>query len=348
MTGEAERGRGRTASRWVLPFILILAAAPAAGGEVSTVLSLEAGGLVSYSDLDGWSADGVFSQTNELGFEYFGKASGERGDFLTFDLQTRLSYDPARPDDEPWAIEVHNAWLEYKLGLGQQVRAGHFEPAFGLERAVDTHGTLLQTLAMDAVGAKHDWGVAYRGQLGGADLEVAAQIGSGMGIERKDGSFLATARASTPPGGAFRIGGSLLHGRTLDSMGMRTIPQPLYSETATERTMAGADAEWSAGALDLSLDAAAGWIEDQGAVGGLLQVGAPFPRTDALRVEAQFSAWWEEHVDEEAALSAVVCASYRLTPGWTLRAAIASDRSYGNIPDETRLVFQAYYYGVAP
>ena len=188
----AKRMTGRLAlgALWGLLPLLVALAPAADAARASSVFSAEASAVGGYSDGDGWTLNGIGGQTNSIGFEYLARLSGDRGDFLTFDLQTRLSYDPMRPDDEPWAVEVHNAWVEHKLGLGSNVRAGHFEPAFGLERALDTHGTLLQTLIGEDLGFKHDWGVGYRGILGALDVEAAAQLGSGMGIDRRDGSFL--------------------------------------------------------------------------------------------------------------------------------------------------------------
>jgi hypothetical protein len=344
----AKRMTGRLAlgALWgLLP--LSVALAPAAdAARASSVFSAEASAVGGYSDGDGWTLNGVGAQTNSIGFEYLARLSGDRGDILTFDLQTRLSYDPMRPDDEPWAIEVHNAWVEHKLGLGSNVRAGHFEPAFGLERALDTHGTLLQTLIGEDVGFKHDWGLGYRGILGALDFEAAAQLGSGMGIERRDGSFLATARVSSPPGAAFQYGVSALHGRVLASMGMRTIPQPVFEPDAVTKTRVGADARWDAGSFLLAGEVTAGRDDDASVLGTLLQVGWPIPGLDALTLETQGQYWSRAAGADESSLG--VSASYRLSEGWTLRAAAFQGLSGAAADEPTQVVFQAYYYGGLP
>jgi len=108
----------------------------------------------------------------------------------------------------------------------ESIRAGHFDPAFGLEPVTDTHGTLLQTLAPKNIGFKKDWGIGYRGLLGKFDYQLAVQLGSGMGIRRKDGSYLLTGRISTPQTRDTQIGLSFLYGRTLVSGQSWTIPAP--------------------------------------------------------------------------------------------------------------------------
>jgi hypothetical protein len=326
--------------------VVLLAAAPSVPASAGSLFSAELSALGGYSDDDGWTLDGAAGQTNSVGFEYLLRLSGDRGDYLTADLQTRLSYDPTRPEDEPWALEIHNAWAEHRLGLGRNVRLGHFEPAYGLERALDTHGTLLQTLAEDDVGFKHDWGVGYRGIAGPLDLEVAAQLGSGMGIERRDGSFLVTSRLSNPPGGPVSYGVSGLHGRTLESMGMRTVPAPLFAPEAVEKTRAGVDARWEVGAVALDGEVTAGTDDGEGVLGALLQAAWRVPALDALTLEAQGRYWSRAAGGDESALA--VCGSLRVTQGWTLRAAAFRGLSGAAAEEPARVVFQAYYYGGLP
>jgi hypothetical protein len=345
MARTATRRSAPTRIRGLLPFLVALVPA-AAFAQGSSIFSAEVSAIGGYSDPDGWTMDGAGSQTNSIGFEYLRKFSGDRGDFLTFDLQTRLSYDPSRPDDEPWAVEIHNAWVEHKLGLGSNVRAGHFEPAYGLERALDTHGTLLQTLIGEDVGFKHDWGVGYRGILGALDLEASAQLGSGMGIERKDGSFLATSRVSNPPGAGFQYGVSALYGRVLESMGMRTIPKPMFAPEAVTKARVGVDARWDAGPVLLAGELTAGRDGDERVLGALLQVGWPVPALNALTLETQGRYWSRGAGGDESSLG--VSASFRVSQGWTLRAA--AFRGLTGAPDDepTRVVFHAYYYGGLP
>lgn len=344
--GERATERTTLTALWSLLLFLAAAHPVAAIAQGSSILSFEVSALAGYSDPDGWTMDGAGSQTNAVGFEYLRKLSGDRGDFLTFDLQMRLSYDPMRPEGEPWAVEIHNAWVEHKLGLGSNVRAGHFEPAFGLERALDTHGTLLQTLIGEDLGFKHDWGMGYRGILGALDLEAAAQLGSGMGIDHRDGSFLVTSRVSNPPGGGFQYGVSALYGRVLASAGMRTIPRPEFAPEAVTKQRVGADAQWDTGAILLAGELTAGRDDDESALGALLQIGWPLPALDALTLETQARYWSRAADRDESSLG--VSLSFRASPGWTLRAAAFHGLAGAAADEPTRVVLHAYYYGGLP
>jgi len=337
---EASRA-APSALRGLLSLVVVLGSACSAGA--GSVFSAELSALAGRSADGAWTLNGAGTQTNSIGFEYLVRLSGERGDYLTANLQTRASYDPARPDDEPWAIEIHNAWIEHRFGLGRNARLGHFEPAFGLERALDTHGTLLQTLAERNVGFKHDWGLGYRGTTGAFDLEASAQTGSGMGLERRDGSVLLSSRLSTPPGTAVGVGVSALYGRTLTSMGMRTLPRPIFDPDAVERRRIGVDALWNTGAVALAAEAAAGSNDGRSVLGALLRASWQVPALDALTLEAQAEHWSRE---DGTRTSLGACVSLRPGDGWTLSAAVLGDAS-GDAGD-TRVVLHAYYYGRFP
>lgn len=177
-----------------------------------------------YSDRREWVGKSQ-DLMNSVGFEYYRKFSNEYGDFLTADLQMRLAYDSSEAWEDAWGLEIHNAWLQYKLNPVHKIKFGHFDPAFGLEQVLDTHSTLLQTLAPKSIGFKKDWGVALEGALPDFDYSAALQLGSGMSIYRKDGSFLATSRIGTPAGRNLQGGLSLLYGKVLEIMGMSTFPR---------------------------------------------------------------------------------------------------------------------------
>jgi hypothetical protein len=77
-----------------------------------------------YSDNKGLVGKDRHMLKNSVGFEYFRKFSDQYGDHLTLDLQMRLSYDSLEKRHDAWAVEIHNAWLEYKLGIGKSLQLG--------------------------------------------------------------------------------------------------------------------------------------------------------------------------------------------------------------------------------
>jgi len=157
-----------------------------------------------------------------VGIEFFQKFSNGYGDFLTTDLQLRIPYQLKEEIPGSLTMEVHNAWFEYKAGLGKFIRFGHFSPAFGLEYVTDTHGSLAQTMAMQNIGFKQDWGVGYRSFIGSCDYNLAIQMGSGMAI--RDGGYLITGRIASPDSKDLQYAFSALYGDVHDVMSMATYP----------------------------------------------------------------------------------------------------------------------------
>ena len=342
-------GCSRPVARLVVPALLcalsILAALPGWAG--SSVLYAEVDLLVGYSELNEWVGERHGAQKNSVGFEYFRKVSNDFGDYLTCDLQARLVYDSALPADNAWALEIHNAWVEYKLGLGRNIRIGHFSPAFGLEPGVDTHGTLLQTLAGRDIGFKKDWGIAYRGALGSLDYTIAAQTGSGMAIERKDGSYLASARIGTPSGGNLEWGLSVLRGAVLESSRMRTVPRPEIADQAVSKRRVGADIQYLRGPFLLKGETTLGRNEGDDVVGALVQADYTVPSYQALTLKAQGRFWTDDLGGCACAVTAEVAlaVSYDVTASWALRAGVFHDLEEPATGEDTQVFFQAYYLG---
>jgi len=299
-----------------------------------------------YSDKDQWLGKKGKSLKNSIGFEYYRKFSNEYGDFLTLDLQMRMAYDSKEDSRDAFGVEIHNAWLEYKLGLGKSVRLGHFDPAFGLEPVLDTHGTLLQTLASKNIGFKKDWGVAYKGLLGDYDYELAAQLGSGMGIRRKDGSFLLTGRISTPQTRDTQFGLSFLYGQTLQSSQSWTIPAPeLMSGKSIRKKRIGIDFQCPLGLFDFKAEVAAGDNDGRTVAGGLAELGYTVPEQQNLRLKMQTLYWsndWEEKNARDLTLSPVI--EYKINSATTLRLGYFHD-IYARDGDEDRqILLQLYNY----
>lgn len=338
----------------------ILLAFMASGGEAGATSTFyrELDLLVGYSERNQWIGEAEGGPKNSIGFEYFGKASNDYGDYLTWDLQARLGYHTRLPSDERWGLEIHNAWAEYKLGLGSNIRAGHFAPAYGLEPNVDTHGTLFQTLALEDIGFKKDWGIGYRGALSAFDYSAALQLGSGMTIDRKDGSFLATARIGTPPGRDFEWGLSLLAGDVLLSAPMRTVPRPQVSDEATAKRRAGVDARYRRGSFLILGEATAGTNETHGSneppesnestnVAGLLfQTDYTVPSLQSMVVRFQGRFWTDDTGDaERTVITVALGGSYALRQAWTARLAVFHDLARPGEREDTRIYVQVYYFG---
>jgi len=300
-----------------------------------------------YSDRDQWVGKKDKGLKNSVGFEYYKKFSDEYGDFLTLDLQMRTAYDSTEDSEDAFGVEIHNAWLEYKLGLGKSIRLGHFDPAFGLEPVLDTHGTLLQTLASKNIGFKKDWGVGYKGLLGNFDYQLAAQLGSGMGIERKDGSYLFTGRISTPQTKDTQIGLSFLYGQTLESSQSWTIPAPeLISGNTVRKKRVGVDFQCPLGLFDFKAEVAAGDNDGKTVAGGLAELGYTVPEQQNLRLKMQTLYWsndWEEKDARDLTFSPVI--EYNISSTTTIRLGYFHD-IYSSSDEDKMIVLQFYYFGL--
>jgi hypothetical protein len=300
-----------------------------------------------YSDQDQWIGKKGRNLKNSIGFEYYRKFSNDYGDFLTLDVQMRMAYDSKQDSQDAFGVEIHNAWIEYKLGLGQSIRLGHFDPAFGLEPVLDTHGTLLQTLAFKNIGFKKDWGIAYKGLLGDYDYEIASQIGSGMGIRRKDGSFLLTGRIGTPRTREFQYGISFLYGQTLQSSQSWTIPAPeLVTDKSVRKKRIGIDLQWPLGLFDFKAEVAAGDNDGRTVAGGLAELGYTVPALQNLRIKMQTLYWsndWEEKNARDLTFSPVI--EYKINSSATIRLGYFHD-VYSSSDEDKLILLQFYYFGL--
>ncbi|MBL7115395.1 MAG: hypothetical protein ISS35_06485 [Kiritimatiellae bacterium] len=303
----------------------------------------EANAIGVYSDTDSWSAPQGRLPRNAVGIEHYQRFSDKHGDFLSADLQARLHYD-SEIDQKRWGVEIHNAWLLYKPGLSHGVRAGHFDPAFGLEPVTDTHGTLLQTLAPRDIGYKKDWGIGLEGPLGPLDYLTAAQIGSGMGIERTDGSFLLSSRIGSPRSRTIRYGASALYGEVLSGMQPRTFPRPDYGPAAIRKSRLGLDAAIDGFALNARGEISIGENNNDTVMGALGRLDFNWPTRERIALSIQGEYWSDDpgHQNhEDTTISGVL--SYRLSPNITLRTGVLHDISASDEKD-TRVVLQLYSY----
>ncbi|MBN2209440.1 MAG: hypothetical protein JW759_09110 [Candidatus Coatesbacteria bacterium] len=324
-------------------FVTLCAASPSLSDAYS--LYKEVNLIGGYSSSEHWLGNSM-SQMNSLGVEYFQRFSNDYGDYLTCDFQLRLAYNSVEPLDDAWAVEVHNAWAEYKLGLGRKLIAGHFAPAFGLEPLVDTHGTLLQTLAPMNIGFKNDWGVGFSDTLGDYDYSLAAQLGSGMSIQRRDSSGLLTGRIGTPTGSDFQYGLSLLYGKTLRAMGMGTFPRPeLAPGGAVLKKRVGLDAQYLFGSYLLRGESVYGENDSAQVAGGLVEVDYTVPDLQELKIQLQ-STFWDSDLSRRDTEDVLVSAGleYQVNKDLALRALCSTNTLSNNDVQEEQVFLQVYYY----
>jgi hypothetical protein len=322
-----------------------MATAPAYAQEGSTLLYRELVLVGGASEDNGKVTEIRRNLRNSVGMEYLRKISDETGDRMTINVQARVSYDSRVDEEDRIALEIHNAWLDYKLGMGKSIRVGHFAPAFGLEPVLDTHGTIFQTLAMPTLGFKKDWGVGYRGAVGRFDLDVALQLGSGMSIHHDDGSYLASARIGRPPGDDLQYGLSVVTGDVLVSRGMRTIPAPSYNDRTVTKSRGGLDVQYRWGSYLFMGEASVGISEDDNAAGVLGEVHYTVPRLQELTIIAQGSHWSDDTGNGDGDNSLLgLGADLVLSQAWTARAAILREDDADGEGD-TMGVVQMYYFG---
>lgn len=300
-----------------------------------------------YSNREKWVGKSP-SLKNSVGFEYYRKFSNEYGDYLTTDSQLRLAYDSSESCDDAWGVEIHNAWVEYKLGYGYNLKFGHFDPAFGLEPILDTHGTLLQTLAMKNIGFKKDWGLSLRGAMPTFDYEIAAQLGSGMSIHRKDGSFLLSSRIGTPTYKALQYGVSLLYGEVLKTEGMSTFPRnELISNKAISKRRVGIDSQYLFGPYLFKGEIAYGKDDDEEVLGYLFETNYTLPNYQNWQLETQFASWINDlgkNTPDDSTLTLGV--SYKVSADITLRANYIHDFNLASGGEDDKFLVQFYYYGL--
>jgi len=329
-----------------IALLAVLLSSSPAGAEGASLTSFEVNIVASHSGQEGWSGQVPHSQRNSVGFEHFARLAGPRGDFLTLNVQARLSYDTSVDPDDALALELHNAFAEVRLGLGRKVRVGHFAPEFGLEPAVDTHGTLLQTLAIRDIGFKKDWGIGYRTALDAVNVGIAAQLGAGMGIERRDGSYLVSARMSTPTRGNPVLGVSALLGEMLSGTRPSLYPAPEYGDHVTSKTRLGADASYVWRRFTLAAELSSGKNDERETLGGVLLIDYTHPGNDRLALRGRVLTWTDDPDDGDSLWSEVaLVGSYSVTSRWTLRLLAARELAAATGPEQTRFAVQAYYLG---
>jgi len=309
--------------RWpAAPAALLLLSCCVGTAGATSLVAVEYIVALEVSDQSGLTGEIPGSQRNALGFEWFGTVSGRRGDILRYDLQARISHDAEGPGDGGPGLEVHSAWLDYRVSLGRTFRVGHFSPAFGLEPDVDTHATLLQTQVGPDIGFKKDWGAAWMWLLGDGDATVALQTGSGAALDRRDRSYLASVRYTAPAGHGTTVALAGLVGRTLVAPDARTAPLPAYESNARSLWRLGADLQHDAGAVAILSELSLG-ASDGGGRGALLtRLELHPPTLPGVDLAVQARVFGDS---DGGGSSTALAAGYRLDDRWKLSAGLVGE-----------------------
>ena len=265
-----------------------------------------------------------------LGFDYVQRFSGAGGDIATLALQGRLAVNAEGGETvEP---QLYNAFLRLKLG-GSYVWAGHNRPKFGLASWFDSHGQLLQPLAMNGFGFDRDWGVGAERDFAWGNAGVSLTTGSGMPLHLKGNYFLSgrVAKGVLNRDNSM-IGLSVAYGKVLDVMGYH-----LLSDEPALFEMLGVDAAWLRNNWEHRVEIMAGKRGDAAAWAVFWRTGVGLLEENRVKIEAQ-PALFRTAGKTNIQLSAGV--SYLAAADWTLRAMVQRDRDM----KDTRIVFQVYYY----
>lgn len=279
-----------------------------------------------------------------IGFEILTRRSDDYGDFLLENYQVRFSYDVTEETPKKsWAVELHNFWWEFKLNLGKRVRVGHFQPHFGVESSLNTHGKFFQTLAMKSMGMKHDWGISHTRYFGILDFATSLSLGNGMSIHPYDNTFLGTMRLSSPDREIFRGGISIMYGKTVTAMGMKTFPQPPKMGTL-RRALFGLDGRYRGLRNTLLFETYLGAIEEKLAMGLLLRSEIPVKESGSLLLQGNGTYDGYKSLGRSE-LQAQAGFNYNLLKNLTLETQAGVTYNYSTEKTTPIVKMQLYYFG---
>lgn len=327
--------RTRLAGAALLAALAFAAAPPLRASAY--LLYFELQGVAGYSSA---ARKAVFSSMSDMeamqkpsvGFDYVQRFSGASGDIAVLAVQGRLAWNAEETSEDRLEPQLYNAYLKLKAGFAD-IWVGHNRPKFGLAPSYDTHGHLLQTLAMRGYGFDRDWGIGLERDFPRGSAGLSLTTGSGMPLAFHGNCFAAARVAfGVLEQDNYSIGLSAGHGRLLDTMGVH-----ITSTQTVPFSMAGVDVSFLADAWDHRAEIYAGSRDGRGAFAALWRIGRGFLAENRLRVELQPSV-----IRASGATHAQLGAGVTFIPhpDWTLRAMISRD---GETRD-TRAVFQIYYY----
>ncbi len=319
--------------RILIGIFLILCAADF-GFCANYLLYLEAQGIGGYSSHEDKGI--LYSKTAEdvmqkpsVGFDYLQRFSGETRDVAAAAIQFRLAYDDFENRAE---LQLYNAYFKYKSEFAD-FWIGHNRPALGLSSYFDSHGLLLDTLAMNRFGFDRDWGVGIYRDYEWGNIGLSVTTGSGMPVYFK-GNYLFSGRVSfgTLNQDNYNIGFSVFSGETLDTMGYH-----LMDDDPRSFTGAGMDFTYLWNNFESRFEAISGKNMDENSHALFWRGGVNLLDEGRLKLEVQ-PMYLKIGSEENYQISAGP--TFMLTGDLTIRAMYAFDHEN----DEHRAVIQVYYY----
>ena len=321
----------RLAIRHPLSLFLLFAASAGVLYPANYLFFFEAQGIAGYSSA--WQKAVFYSmgqweamQKPSLGFDYLQRFSGSGGDIATLAVQARLAVNAQ--DGKSIEPQLYNAYLRWKLG-GGYVWVGHNRPKFGLASWFDSHGQLLQPLAMNGFGFDRDWGFGIERDLSWGNAGVSLTTGSGMPL-RFQGNYFLSARVAKGVLNRdnYMIGLSSAYGKVLDVMGYH-----LLSEKPALFEMLSADATWLRNNWENRVELMAGKRGDAAAWAVFWRAGVGLLEESRLKIEAQPAVF---RMNGKTNVQIAAGVSYLAAADWTFRVMVQRDREM----KDTRLVLQ--------
>jgi hypothetical protein len=321
------------------PFLLaaglLLSAAAVPLGAQGYLFYMELQGVGGYSTAAGktiyYSQEQLESmQKPGLGFDYVQRFSGDTGDFAVLAVQGRLAWNAA--EGRTLEPQLYNAYIKFKL-RPFDLWIGHERPSFGLASVLDSHGLLLQPLAMRGFGFDRDWGAGIQSQNEKGDFGLSLTTGSGMDL-RLRGNYFAAARLGLGvlASDNFAAGFSLGYGKLLDVIGVN-----VQSGRLIDAALASVDLTWARDNIEHRFEMAGGRRAGYGTFAALYRFGLGLLDENRLKIEVQPSAVLSSF---ESKFELAVGATYLLHPDWTVRTMAV----YDSLANDFRVVFQIYFY----
>ncbi|OQA15456.1 MAG: hypothetical protein BWY64_02869 [bacterium ADurb.Bin363] len=289
------------------------------------------------------TGDDNFNTQDSIGFEAYKKFSGEYGDWGEGDLQFRMTYSPLKnmivtpmhaDFDSIGQPVIYNAFLNFKGNMGRSnIKIGHFDVPFGLEPDLDTHATLLQTLAMSNFGYIQDWGISLNGQLENIDYEAGIFTGTGDNLLFDRSAYLFSGRITNPVENDLRWGISAAGGKNLRGGNLESLWR------------LGFDTQYVYAQWTFKGEVYGGQTEGHPAYGVLGEIDYMFPGQN-LELELQFQRSSNSTDLPDSDTTALIAGlTYRLSESWYLRTAYSH---YFNLPgamSSDQVGIQFYFYG---